>query len=282
MIIGICGIGIVGNAIKVFFENLNIKLVLYDKYKKEFKSDFYKILESDLIFLALPTLYSSVTKKYDINELINTCEKLSKNNYNGIVVIKSTVLPGTTNNILEKFKNLKIVHNPEFLSARTSVDDFKNQNQIVIGIPDDLDIYQFNLLTDLYKKHFPNSYISISSSTESEIMKISVNNFYATKIQFFNEIYFLSKKTNTDYKKIRDMMLKNQWINPMHTMVPGTDGKFSYGGACFPKDTNALNEFLKENNLPNKVISGTVNEQKEIREKNENDIIKDNINLKLL
>ena len=64
------------------------------------------------------------------------------------------------------------------------------------------------------------------------------------------------------------MMLKNDWINPMHTVVPGTDGKLSYGGYCFPKDTNALLEFMKKNNSPSEVLEATISERNKMREEN--------------
>ena len=61
-------------------------------------------------------------------------------------------------------------------------------------------------------------------------------------------------------------MLKNEWINPMHTQVPGPDGKPSYGGACFPKDTNALLHFMRTKGSPHKVLEGCVEERNSMRE----------------
>jgi UDP-glucose 6-dehydrogenase len=65
-------------------------------------------------------------------------------------------------------------------------------------------------------------------------------------------------------------MLKNNWINPMHTTVPGPDGKMSYGGLCFPKDTNALNHYMRRNGIPNKVLNATIEERNEMREDKDN------------
>ena len=62
-------------------------------------------------------------------------------------------------------------------------------------------------------------------------------------------------------------MINNGWINQMHTQVPGTDGKLSYGGMCFPKDTNALNQYLKKNNIPHGIINSTINERNSMRNK---------------
>ena len=273
MIIGICGLGIVGNAILHFFKDKeNIKVVIYDKFKKEY-NNFEDLLKTDIIFMYLTTLYSDSLKDYNTVAIHENCIKLNNNNYNGTIVLKSTVSPGTTENLTNLYKNLKIIHNPEFLSAKTNIKDFCNQTHIVIGIPEKFNKNHFDNVINLYKKYFPKSTISISTSNESEIMKLAVNNFYAVKIQFFNEIYLLANKCNSNYEIIKDMMLKNDWINPMHTNVPGHDGKLSYGGACFPKDTNALNEYLKKNNLPNSIINAAVLEQKELRDKELTDIL---------
>ena len=92
-------------------------------------------------------------------------------------------------------------------------------------------------------------------------MKIAVNNFYATKIQFFTELFLLSKETKSDYRRVKGMMLRNGWINPMHTTIPGHDGQISYGGMCFPKDTNALLSFMRSKKMPCEVIQATVSER---------------------
>lgn len=111
------------------------------------------------------------------------------------------------------------------------------------------------------------------SSTESESMKSFVNCFYSVKIQFFNELYLLCKKIGCDYDVVKNLMLKNKWINPMHTDIPGPDGKLSYGGYCFPKDTNALLNHMKRENTPSMVLEATVLERNIMRD--------DNVNVKL-
>ncbi len=78
---------------------------------------------------------------------------------------------------------------------------------------------------------------------------------------------------NCDYNVIKDLMLKNNWINPMHTNVPGPDGLLSYGGYCFPKDTNALLQFMKSMDSPHQVLEASINERNIMRD--------DNLNIKL-
>jgi len=232
MKISIIGLGFVGGAMLKSFIMKGVDTKGYDKFKKS--DSFDKCLNSKIIFLALPTLFNEKAKCYDKSSIYETCEKLVKNNYKGIVVIKSTIEPGTTKALDNKY-NLNFVHNPEFLTAATAFEDFHNQKHIVLGKGEYAgDIQE---LKDFYKKIYPDAEISICTSTESESMKSFVNCFYAAKIQFFNELCVLCNNMGCDYDNVKDLMLKNKWINPMHTNVPGPDGKLSYGGHCFPKDT---------------------------------------------
>ena len=260
--IGIIGLGIVGNSIENFFKNKNeYNLFCYDKYKKI--NNINIILNTNYLFLCLPTPFDEEINEYNKKEVHNVCEFLSKNNYKGIIFFKSTVEPNTTNNLYLKYK-LNIYHNPEFLSQKTANIDFINQNHIVIGYNENKNLDTVN---NFYKNLFPNANISLVKSEESELMKLTCNNFYAVKIQFFNKIYDLCNKINCDYNVVKNLVLKNNWINRMHTDVPGSDGKLSYGGACFPKDTNALNNFMKKNNSLNAIIDSSIEERNSIRGK---------------
>ena len=236
----------------------------------------FRSLNTDIIFLCLPTVYNEKLAEYDKKPIIDTCYLLNKNNYNGCIVIKSTVEPETTNNLYNMFPNLEFIHNPEFLTARTAFDDFHNQTHIVLG--KSLNCTKSNLdnLTNFYKSLYPKAEISICTSLESESMKAFLNCFYSVKVQFFTELYLICEKNGSDYNIIKDMMLKNNWINPMHTTIPGPDGKISYGGLCFPKDTNALNKYMISKNSPNKVLESTINERNEMRNDNDNCVINNN------
>jgi nucleotide sugar dehydrogenase len=257
--IGISGIGVVGGSVSRVFEEKKINIIKYDKYKNDY-NDISRLLKCDIIFLCLPTLFSKEIKEYDKNAIHDNCKYLMNNKYKGLVVLKSTIEPGVTRELSNKYK-LNMLFNPEFLSARTAYEDFKNQEHIVIGgrTKDDKNIL---ILEKFYKKYWENANISKSVYEEAEMMKIGVNSFYAVKIQFFNEIYLLMQKyENTDYNNVIEMMLKNGWISPHHTKVPGTDGKLSYGGMCFPKDTNALNELMKRKGTLNNVLNSTILER---------------------
>jgi UDPglucose 6-dehydrogenase len=265
MKIGIIGIGVVGNAVYKSFRNKNMEnLYIYDKYKNLGSLD--KLYDADIIFLCLPTPYNNELKSYEKSAIYEICENLKENHYKNLVVIKSTIEPETSENLSTKY-SYSICHNPEFLTANTAYEDFENQKHIVIGKTKNCKKENFENLINFYKKYYPNAEISLCNSTESELMKLGVNNFYSVKIQFFNELYLLANSLdNIDYNKIKDLMIKNGWIHPMHTNVPGPDGKMSYGGMCFPKDTNALLQYMKKIGSPCKVLEATIDERNILRD----------------
>lgn len=274
----IYGLGFVGNSMYTSFKNKgmkeNINLFGFDKYKNGGVGNIDDGLNCDIIFMALPTMYNEITGSYDKEPINECCQYLETANYSGLIVIKSTVEPETTDNLSSRFKNLSFVHNPEFLTARTAYEDFHNQTHIVIGQGNTCPDFKVELLKLFYSTYYPNAEISMSTSLESESMKIFCNSFYAVKVQFFSELYLLTKSNGSDYKKIVSMMLKNNWINPMHTNVPGPDGQISYGGLCFPKDTNALNKYMERTNTSNKVLESCIRERNDMRSDNDNVIKK--------
>jgi UDP-glucose 6-dehydrogenase len=270
--VGIVGHGFVGSAIRMSLELHNYKckenLFVYDKYKKEEYLNLLleDLLITDILFLCLPTLYDKEKETYDLTGLNETIDFLSKKNYTGVCLIKSTIIPNTTLNYSIKYPNLKLIHNPEFLSAKTAFQDFHTQQHIVLGITTAKTHDYIDIVIKFYKKYYDNADISIILSTESELMKLSANSFYSIKIQFFTEIYLLCKKLNCSYDIVKDTLLKNQWINPMHTNIPGPDGNISYGGMCFPKDTMALQKFMENIDTPCDILKATINERNMMRD----------------
>lgn len=123
--IGICGFGVIGQAVYSYFSNRVPKPSIYDKYK-EIGSLAYLIYNCDVIFLCLPTLgYGQ-----DSSEFEKVLEKLIEDNYSGLVVIKSTVL---YSNIKPYLTKLNIVINPEFLSQHDAIKDMKNRKTTILG-----------------------------------------------------------------------------------------------------------------------------------------------------
>lgn len=273
MKIGIVGLGFVGGAMFKSFELKKVNVTGYDKYKNVGKLE--NLLDADIIFLSLPTCYKQSIEEYNKTAIDETLEKLN-NKFSGITVIKSTIEPETTKKYSLKY-NLNLVHNPEFLSAKTCFEDFHNQKHIVLGKAKNCDFKKFNNLVDFYQTNYPEAEISICLSNESESMKIFCNCFYASKIQIFNELYLLCQTNQTNYENVVKLMIKNKWINPMHTKVPNDNGmdvkavpKLSFGGLCFTKDTHALLKYMIKKGSRHKVFEAVLEERNEMREDMEN------------
>tara|TARA_B100000131_G_C18097385_1_gene604566 strand:- start:575 stop:1375 length:801 start_codon:yes stop_codon:yes gene_type:complete len=257
--IGLIGTGFVGGSLYKSFSIKNVSIKAYDKHKQE--GSLQDLVDTDIIFLCLPTPYVE-GNGFDLGAIQENLKELSLIGYKGVCVIKSTVEPGVTRRLAEQYK-LRICHNPEFLSEKTAFEDFHNQKHIVIGLNNDKD---GKSVVDLYKKLYKDAKISICKSEESEAMKLFCNNFYAMKVQIFNEFYFLCQKIGADFYDVKDIMLKNDWINEMHTQVPGRDGSISYGGHCFPKDTKALCHFMEVMGSPSGVLKACIEERDSMRE----------------
>lgn len=272
--IGIIGLGFVGGAMLKSFKIKNINVAFYDKYKNGGIGSIEDVLDTEILFLALPTQYNESINEYDKSAINDVLEELEEKKYNGLAIIRSTIEPKSTEDLAEKY-NIDIVHNPEFLTARTAFENYHNQKLIVIGKTSNVNDNKVDRLVYFFEKYYSNSKIKVCSSTESELMKITENSFAATKIQFFNEIYLLSQKLGIEYDNVRDLLLSNDRINYNHTNVPGPDGQLSYGGYCFPKDSNALFQFMKKNNTPSNVLGAVINERNAMRTDNIN-IIKKN------
>jgi nucleotide sugar dehydrogenase len=256
----VVGVGVVGSALVNSLTLKGLHPVSFDKFKDKAESSLESCMESDIMFLCLPTVIKE-GPGYDKTAIYETCLFLNNRKYQGIIVLKSTVEPGTTVELERIFKSLKFVHNPEFLSADTAFEDFHTQKHVVLGGKSDLT----SKIAMFFKEHYPEATISECTSTESESMKICANSFYAVKIQFFNEIYLACQHNGADYEVVRSLMLKNGWINPQHTQVPGKDKQLSYGGMCFPKDTVALENYLSSNGVPCGVLSATIKERDAMR-----------------
>lgn len=259
--IGICGCGYVGGAIHTFFLNLQTTAVfVYDKYNKAIGGALKDLVHTDIIFVCLPTPYVANTKNYDMTEISDTIFQLNQLGYRGSIVIKSTVLPNYCWMINTVYPQLAIFNNPEFLSAKTAVQDFADQRNIILGYTK-WSAARVAGLCVFFSTTFPLAEITIVRSEEASLVKLACNAFYATKVQFFTELYLCCQKLQINFDDVRNLMVGNGWIHPQHTRVPGPDKQISFGGACLPKDVAAFNGFLERENLMHGVLQSVQTEQ---------------------
>jgi len=242
--IGIIGQGFVGTAVKKGLKKYyNIFTFDLDENKSSCKSLHSLVKNSNFIFICLPTpmnkdgscntdIVENVIKS--INELENdiSCKTQNKK----IIIIKSTIPPGTTERLNKQYKSINIVFNPEFITEANYIDDFKNQDRIIIGGEKII----ANIVNQLFYKAFPKAHIISTDSTTAEIVKYATNTFLSVKVSFANEIKMICDKINIDYNKVAEYSTLDKRLGKTHWKVPGPDGRHGFGGSCFPKDINAL------------------------------------------
>ena len=190
MNIGIVGLGYVGTAIKSGFEK-HYEIETYDKYD-ESKSTcnlFDLVVECDVIFVCVPTPMNKDGSCHTdiVEDVVKEIDKWVERHYRDvfydpqqkrkpIVVIKSTVPPGTTERLNKENDNVTVIFNPEFLTEANFIEDFKNQNRIIIGGQRPAT----TKLRQIYSLLFPNVPIIKTGSTTAEMVKYFTNTFLAT------------------------------------------------------------------------------------------------------
>lgn len=250
--VGIIGNGFVGNAIYQNFKNKVVTRV-FDVRPEKCLNTQSDCLKANIVFICLPTPMKE-NGQCDLSFVLNFFNTVEISaGYDPLFVIKSTVPIGTTEMLCNLRKDLKIVHNPEFLTAVNAVEDFRKSDRNIIGGKQEWALK----LSNFFIEHFPTIPIQIVSSNESETIKYFCNSFLAAKVAFFNNLYEICQKFNMNFDSVKDGVIADKRIGPAHTKVPGPDGLMGFGGYCFPKDINALINTLKENNI-NPVLFETV------------------------
>ena len=237
MKIGIIGQGYVGTALKEGFQDF-YQVETYDKYDlgKSTHSKISDIVElSDVIFVCVPTPMRQDGSCYTgiVEEVIR---EINENANGQIVVIKSTVPPGTTDRINEEYSHTTTIFNPEFLTEANFIQDFKNQSRIILGG----DRKGTNKVRQIYSRIFPNATIVKTGAKHAEMVKYFTNCFLATKVSFANEMYNICQQLDLDYDKVVEYATYDERLGKSHWAVPGPDGDFGYGGHCLPKDLSAI------------------------------------------
>jgi UDPglucose 6-dehydrogenase len=228
--IGIIGNGFVGNAV---YQNLKDKVSckVYDIDIRKSPNTLDEVLEQNFIFVCLPTPMKS-TGECDLSILDNFFNCLPKN-IESTFIVKSTVPVGTTKKYSQKYN---VIHNPEFLTARNAVEDFKNSERNIVGGKKEL----CENFVKLFESLFPHIPSIITTSDESESIKYFSNTFLSLKVAYFNKMYDFCEKHGMNYDVVCGGVISDSRIGKSHSKVPGIDGDRGFGGTCFPKDLNSL------------------------------------------
>tara|TARA_R100001510_G_C7640918_1_gene198560 strand:- start:261 stop:1115 length:855 start_codon:yes stop_codon:yes gene_type:complete len=265
--IGIIGCGFVGSSIKSgLCEKNNVNS--YDKYNTDLSTvdNLQALVEkSDILFVCVPTPMNKdgSCDTRIVESTVLEVDKITNPLSKKIVVIKSTVPPGTTSKLQSETANVDVVFNPEFLTEANHIEDFKNQKRIVLG--GDGCTPALEKLKAMYMKQFPEVPYVLCGSLEAEITKYFCNCYLATKVSFANEMRQLCDSLNADYNRVVEASVYDTRIGKSHLAVPGPDGKKGFGGSCFPKDINAIMDVMKKNNIESKVLRAVWDKNLEVR-----------------
>lgn len=263
--IGIIGNGFVGSAIAAGFA-LHANVMIYDKDPLRATHGLSEVLKQcEFIFVGVPTPMESVENgEIDLTILDNVMAEISSLNKgnDNIIIIKSTVIPGTTQKYINEYSDLNIVFNPEFLTERSARLDFINASRIVLGGEPAL----CERVEELYRVRFMATPIIKTDAESAEFIKYMCNCFFATKVAYMNEMYQMVSARGLDWNTIMAGFLSDGRIGNSHIDVPGHDGDYGFGGKCFPKDINAFIKYFEFNQIEPTLLKASWSKNLQVRQ----------------
>lgn len=256
MKIGLIGCGFVGGAIKKAYEHYSIDILVYDPFIG-YDIDFELIKSCDAVFISVPSPIGT-DGMCDTTILESTLEKLKDSK--SVLISKVTAPPSVYRKLQQQYKNL--VHVPEFLVAVTADRDYLEGTFTFIG--GDLEYCQKAKDVIVLGQRYLTD-IKFCTIEEASLAKYTINTFLAIKVSYMNQIYDLCSALNVNYDKVKELFSSDNRLGSSHLNVPGPDGQRGYGGACFPKDTLALNYESKQQQIDMTILKSAIEYNDSIR-----------------
>jgi UDPglucose 6-dehydrogenase len=250
----ITGYGFVGKAVAHAIDHTNIIHIVDPKINDSIVSD-YKYAEGVIICVGTP---SNQLGDCDISQVINVMNTVP---VRLPVLIKSTIPPDYLEKILKSYPDHNICYSPEFLRAATADEDFKNQTYMILGGHD-----PFEMWSNLFRVSLPKlKTIFYCSIAEASMAKYATNTFLSVKVSFFNQLFDMCQANNIDFDTVTSLLKLDNRIGTSHMQVPGPDGSRGFGGACFPKDTNAFVHFADRSTISHTLVESAIKYNKKVR-----------------
>lgn len=284
--VGIIGCGMVGNAVRAVV-GAHRPVLIYDP--RQFGGDGlgeqpvpcelhigqydrplgYMADQCAVIFICVPTPMK-LSGEQDLSILTEVMDRLNAEAPRPVlVVIKSTVLPGTTDMLARRCPNLRVCFSPEFLREATAVEDFRTQTRIVIGrnilIPE---------LVALFRETHPQASPYYTDPVTAEMVKYAANCYLAVKVSFANEFAQICQAAAVEYDELRRLLVTDERIGDSHLQVPGPDGKRGFGMTCFPKDLNAMIRYARAHGVAPTVLDAAWQKNLEVRPERDWELMK--------
>lgn len=244
--VAIIGHGFVGSALSTVFAENGIAPLIHDQKTSNITlSEFARACNladnfTGIFFVCVPTPLGQAGAA-DVSIVQKVLDELDETPFFKTVVIKSTVPPGTTAALSEKLKSIRLVFCPEFLRARSAVEDVRRMKRLFIGG----DEKGMDAIERLYTKYFPYVEIIRGSSAEIEMLKYFVNINLAVRVVLSCEFKQVCEAldrhgVHVNYDTVAELAKLDPRIGGSHLDVPGPDGIAGARGQCFPKDLNAI------------------------------------------
>ena len=270
--IGVIGNGFVGGAVKFGFSpqtGCDAEVRVYDKNPNKSTHTLEETVnESDFIFLSVPTPTND-DGSINIGVLEDALNDINQvhDGKDNTILIRSTVIPGTTWALQTKYPQLNILFNPEFLTERSANFDFINQSRFIIGNSgNQMSWAKSEEFVELLKDRFGDCIAVQETNYETaELIKYMNNCFFATKVSFLNEMYQIAEKIDANWDEAISGFVADGRVGHSHLNVPGPDGKFGFGGSCFPEDIQAMIDFAEMFGLNPSVLKGAWEKNLEVR-----------------
>jgi UDPglucose 6-dehydrogenase len=243
-VVGVIGVGVVGDALLLHLTQSGHSPRVYDPGRG--LGSVEEINEAQTVFVCVPTPFDPQIG-FDDGALEDAVSRLDGSK---IVIIKSTVLPGTTEAYQARYAQHCFLFNPEFLREASAREDFLHSDRQIIGYT-----AQSRHLSELVLSLLPKAaYTRILPAREAEMAKYMANAFLALKVTFANEIYDLCTALDIEYEAVREAVAADARIGPSHLAV--MDGGYrGYGGKCLPKDVKALLQLADRIGVPLRLMA---------------------------
>ena len=246
MKIGIAGYGFVGKAHEGVLKDYH-DLIIYDPALGHYGD----LRHADALIVCVSTPQGSHGGCHMDNVYC-----IIEDNPNVPILIKSTISVEGWETLIDAFLHTSITFSPEFLRAASALEDFKNNDTILLGGGNT------GFWADIFVTAMGKIDIDVAKPKELILTKYARNSFLALKVAYFNQMYDLCKKLGIDYEQVRRYTILDNRIDESHTTITEERG---FGGHCFPKDVNALIKTAERDNVDLSILKNAVEYNRNIR-----------------